>query len=133
MGTFFHPITLIGPSGERETLEALVDTGASFTTVPASVLERLGVRPHRSMRFRLADGRLADWPLGWVTVEIDGQREQSIVAFGPEDSPPLLGVHTLQSMGLGVDPVEHRLVPREGFLMASGQSGRRRVRVPGVR
>jgi len=118
MGTFFHPITLIGPTGASETMEALVDTGASFTTVPASVLERLGVRPHRSMRFRLADGRLADWPLGWVTVEIDGQREQSIAAFGPEDSPPLLGVHTLESMGLGVDPVEHRLVPREGFLMA---------------
>lgn len=117
MGTFLHPVTSIGPTGARETLEALVDTVASLTTVPASVLERLGVRPHRSMRFRLADGRVADWPLGWATVEINGQQEGRLVAFGPEGSPPLLGVHTLQSLGLGVDPVEPRLVPRAGFLM----------------
>ncbi len=44
MGTFFYPITLIGPSGRRKgTVEALVDTGATFTSVPADILEELGV------------------------------------------------------------------------------------------
>jgi len=119
MGTFFHPVTLISTSGERETLQALVDTGASFTTVPAAVLERLGVRPHRTMRFRLANGEPVEWQLGWVTIEIDGNREQTLAVFGPEEDIALIGAHTLQAMGLGVDPVEHRLVPREGFLMAS--------------
>src|SRR3990172_9263151 len=52
VGTFFHPITLISPSGASETLEALVDTGASFTSVPSAVLDRIGVRAHRTMRFR---------------------------------------------------------------------------------
>lgn len=118
MGTFSYRLTLIS-NGASETLDVLVDTGASFTTVPASILGRLGVPTHRSMRFRLADGRLAEWPLGWVTIDIDGQREQSIIAFGPEDAPPLLGAHTLQSMGLGVDPVEHRLIPREWLMLAT--------------
>jgi hypothetical protein len=32
VGTFFHSIRLIAPSGATETLEALVDTGAMFTS-----------------------------------------------------------------------------------------------------
>ena len=45
MGTFTHNITLIATSGDaRESVEALVDTGATFTSVPASLLERLGVQ-----------------------------------------------------------------------------------------
>ena len=44
MGTFTHTITLISTPGEaRETVEALVETGAAFSSVPAPVLERLGV------------------------------------------------------------------------------------------
>src|SRR5687768_13892002 len=64
MGAFLHPLTLTGPTGTRQHMDALVDTGAAFTTVPAPTLEALGVEPHRTMRFRLADGRLVDWRLG---------------------------------------------------------------------
>lgn len=118
MGTFFHPLTLVGPAGVSETLEALVDTGASFTTVPRSVLERLGVQAHRMTRLRLANGEVVEWPWGWVTAEIDGVREQTPCVFGAEAAPPVIGAVTLEIMGLGVDPREERLVPREGFLMA---------------
>jgi predicted aspartyl protease len=57
MSTFVHPITFIGPQGQRETLDALVDTGATFTSVPREQLEALGIRPSRQVRLRLADGR----------------------------------------------------------------------------
>jgi predicted aspartyl protease len=114
MGTFFHPITVIGPEGE-ETVEALVDTGASFTTMPASLLRRLGVTPYRKARLRLANGEVAEWDLGRAQMRINGTEEDSICIFGSEDSPPVIGAHTLQAMLLGVDPVEHRLVPQEGF------------------
>lgn len=117
VGTFSHPITLIAASGDTETLDALVDTGASFTTIPASVLERLGVRPHRSVRRRLADGRTVEWRLGWVTAELDGVRENILCAFGDPDTPPLIGAHTLEAFLLAVDPLEHRLVPLEGLLL----------------
>ncbi len=117
MGTFFHPITLIAASGERETLETVVDTGAAFTTVPAPVLERLGVKPHRTVRLRLADGRIVEWRLGRVLAEIDGVQEQILCVFGSADAPPAIGAHTLEAFVLGVDPVEHRLVPKEAFLM----------------
>jgi len=117
MGTFFHPITLIGPTGASETLEALVDTGAAFTTVPSTVLESLGVKPHRTVRLRLADGRVVEWELGRVLAEIDGLQEQILCVFGSSDAPPAIGAHTLEAFLLGVDPLEHRLVSREAFLM----------------
>ena len=50
MGTFTRTITLVFDSGLTETVEALVDTGATFSAVPAEVLERLGVIPHREVR-----------------------------------------------------------------------------------
>ena len=42
MGTFLVEIELGDPEGRRyETVEALVDTGATYTTVPGSTLRRL--------------------------------------------------------------------------------------------
>jgi len=117
MGTFFHPITLVGPAGEFETIEALVDTGASFTTVPGSLLRRLGVSPFRRARLKLADGQIAEWDLGHVTAQIDSLEDQTICIFGPEESPPIIGSHTLQGMLLAVDFVDRRVVPTEGFLL----------------
>ena len=115
MSTFFHPITLRGPSGESVTLEALVDTGASFTSVPEEVLHQLSVPRTRNARLRLADGRLQVQALGEVAAEIDGESVHTIVVFGPPDSPPAIGAYTLEGLLLGVDPVEHKLVPLEGW------------------
>lgn len=116
MGTFSHPITLIAPSGS-ETLEALVDTGATFSTIPSPVLERLGVRSFTTIRVRLADGREGDWPMGQVEAELDGVRRPILCLFGSPDAPPMLGAHALEAFLLTVDPVEGKLVPKEAYLM----------------
>jgi predicted aspartyl protease len=115
MSTFFHPITLHGPTGESVTVAALVDTGASFTSVPEDVLRQLAVLPARRARLRTADRRLQVQALGEVAAEIDGESVQTIVVFGPPASPPAIGAYTLEGLLLGVDPVEHKLVPLEGW------------------
>jgi predicted aspartyl protease len=115
VGTFFHPITLTGPNGERVTLDALVDRGATFTSVPEDVLSGLQVEPSRRARLRLADGSLQVQALGEVAAEIDGEEVQTIVVFGPPDSPPAIGAYTLEGLLLGVDPIEQKLVPIEGW------------------
>ncbi len=117
MGTFFHVITLIGPNGQEETLDALVDTGAAFTTVPSRILECLGVDSHRTVRLRLADGKVVEWELGRITAQLNDEREEILVVFGSNDSPALIDAHTLEAFVLGVDPVQQRLVPSEAFLM----------------
>jgi predicted aspartyl protease len=115
VGTFLHPITLIGPSGERQTLDALVDTGSTFTAVPASVLERLGVTAHRTIRLRLADGRTQERPVGRLLAELDGLEEEILCVFAAPEDLPTIGAHTLEALLLAVDPAAQRLVPVEGL------------------
>lgn len=117
MGTFFRPITLIGPSGQSETLEAMVDTGAMFTVVPVPVLQRLGVQPFDTVPVRFADGREQRWPLGQLEAELDGRRRPILCLFGSSNARPLIGAHTLEAFLLTVDPIEKRLVPKEAYLM----------------
>lgn len=115
MGTFLYPITLIGSAGEA-TVEALVDTGATYTYLPRPLLERLGATPSRKARFAIADGRIVEYDLGWITVRLDGQQDQTLGIFGEPDAEPLLGVFTLEEFLLGVDPVNWTLVPIVGRL-----------------
>ncbi len=115
MGNFFQPITVVGPAGREVTVEALVDTGATFTSLPASILHDLGVRPGRQVRMRLADGSVHEQQAGSALMRLDGQQEVCPVIFGEESSPPAIGAVTLEIMLLGVDPVEHRLVPVIGW------------------
>ena len=115
MGTFTHTITLVSDSGLTETVEALVDTGATFSAVPAEVLERLGVISHREVRLRLANGQLQDQRIGRLLAQIDGMQEGIICVFGQPGSPAVIGAHTLEAFLLGVDPVEQRLVPVDGW------------------
>ena len=50
-----------------------------------------------------------DYGRAWVTM--DGETEVTLVVFGPDDAPALLGAYTLKGLALAVDPVEQRLVP----------------------
>ncbi|MBI2917327.1 MAG: retroviral-like aspartic protease family protein [Chloroflexi bacterium] len=118
MGTFSHPITLFDASGRRsETLEALVDTGATFSSFPAPLLERLGVQPRDTIRVRLANGTEEDWRLGQVEAALDGTRRPILCFFGSPAAPPLIGAHALEAFLLTVDPVARRLVPKEAYLL----------------
>ena len=51
MGTFTYPIEVISADGSRsEPVDATVDTGSTFTCLPASLLHELGVVPYRRIR-----------------------------------------------------------------------------------
>ncbi|MFA0782616.1 aspartyl protease family protein [Fervidibacter sacchari] len=53
-----------------EQIEALVDTGAIYTVVPSDVLERLGITPQFRRRFRVADGRVVELDMAFVSTKI---------------------------------------------------------------
>ena len=98
-------------------MAALVDTGASYTSVPATLLQRLGVPVRDQVTFILADGRQILRDVGRTWIRIDGKSEITLVVFGDEDSTALLGAYTLQGLLLGVDSPNERLVPVPGLLM----------------
>ena len=93
-----------------------MDTGASFTMVPASLLAELGVEPEESMSFELADGTSRDFGLGETRIRVDGREVSTVVLFGSEDVTPLLGAYTLERLMLTVDPVNQRLIRALGHL-----------------
>lgn len=119
MGSFRVSIEIGDIQGRRfETVEALVDTGATYTLVPRPVLQRLGIVPEERWPFTLADGRMVDHDVAQVQVRLDGRRRYTVVVFGEERTECLLGVVTLEEFRLGVDPVNRRLIPVPGLLMA---------------
>lgn len=81
-------------------MQGLIDTGAHFTVVPRRVLARLGVQPIRRVSVQFANGETAEWEMGEVEAELDGQRSPILVLFGADDGTVLVGAHALErSMG----------------------------------
>ncbi len=117
MGTFSVTIEAGDPQGQRfSPVQALVDTGASYTVLPSSLLHELGVTPHGQRPFLLATGVTVTRNVGRTWVRIDGRVEMTIVVFGDEGTLPLLGAVTLEEFGLGVDPIARKLIPVPGLL-----------------
>jgi predicted aspartyl protease len=122
MGTFTVLLGIGSPDGQRfREVEALVDTGSTFTSVARSLLETLGHRPQGSERFELADGRIVERELTEVPIRIDGKTRTSICVFAEEESPALLGAVTLEQFLLAPDPVHQKLVPVTGLMMPGGR------------
>ena len=94
-----------------ERVEAWVDTGASYTLIPRAVLERLGHAPSHLRPFRLADGSVVDLKLCQVPLRIGEETVIVSCVFGEDAAEALLGATALEELGLGVDPVNHTLVP----------------------
>ena len=117
MGTFSYAISLGDPTAERLVgVEALVDTGATYTMVPASLLRDLGIVPHTSRQFLLADGRAIEWQMGRSWDRVGDQQEITLLIFGDDGTSMLLGAYTLEAFRLSVDPVDQHL-PIPGLLM----------------
>ena len=117
MGTFAVRIDVGDPAGERfESVEALVDTGASYSAIPASVLASLGVEPHDRVNFILADGGVIQRDVGRTWMRIDGKKEVTLVVFADEGTEALLGAYTLQGMLLAVDTPNEQLISVDGLL-----------------
>ena len=100
---------------DYDTVEALVDTGASNSVFPGSLLRWLGVEVADRNVFRMAHGRMVEFDLGTVRVRLEGRERFSLVVFGDEDMRPLLGAITLEEFHLGVDRVAKRLVRTERY------------------
>lgn len=110
---------LVKPShGSRRKAEVsfLIDSGAVYSLVPAHTLRRLGIRPHRRVDFALADGTQISRKVGDAYFEFRGEGGAAPVIFGEEGDEPLLGVTTLESLGLYLDPFKRRLVPMRMLL-----------------
>lgn len=118
MGLFQVEIEVLpADGGTPESQSVLVDTGASYLSLPRNVLTALGYRAIDRQRVVFATGQVEVWDVTEVRVRLQG-RERTVLAFlAPEQAPRLMGAQTLETFGLGVDPLGKRLIPVDAHLV----------------
>lgn len=59
---------------------------------------------------------IAEWDVTAVTLSLLDSTLPTLCFMAPGSSPRLLGAVTLEEFGLGVDPIEKRLIPVKTYL-----------------
>jgi predicted aspartyl protease len=106
-------VRISNPADRSRGIEAdmLVDSGAIFSVVPAEQLASLGIVPEKTERFSLADGSSVTRQVGIARFEVAGRSGGAPVIFGEPGDAWLLGVLSLESLGLLLDPFKRELRP----------------------
>ena len=111
MSVFTQSIYIGAQPGEaNQKFNAVVDTGAINTSLPASVLDGLGVARTRRERFLTASGETEELDMGLARIRIDDREAWTWVLFAEEESPVNLGRLSLNNLLLEVAPQGGKLV-----------------------
>src|SRR6185312_17427629 len=92
-----------------EKIRFLVDSGATYSIVPAEVLVRLGFKPLNEQVFKLANGDLISRKKGAAVFRLGTRIGAAHVVFGEAGDSNLLGTVTLAALGLSLDPLKGEL------------------------
>lgn len=111
MGITKVTVKVKNPKDETKVIEKefLVDSGAAYSVVPKKFLDKIGVKSYREQKFTLTDGRIIKRKIGEAVFEFRNYRAPSPVVVGKKNDSLLLGVLTLEAMGLVLDPFERKL------------------------
>ena len=109
----------LAPAGGSKKLDMLVDTGASYLTLPAAWKERFGsFDTEEIVELQTATQQIVKGTVcGPVKIKVEGFRaiynEVLFLAMEPNggEYEPLLGYIVLEQCGAAVDMIGHRLVP----------------------
>jgi len=100
----------IGDPGKRRVIEvdALVDTGATLTVIPRKLANELGLEVTGKVPVMTAGGRI-ELERTRVWIELEGKEDIVSAVISDVIDKVLIGVTTLEVLGLQVDPVTGRL------------------------
>ncbi|MCL0074390.1 aspartyl protease family protein [Dehalococcoidia bacterium] len=116
MGITYIEGQVKGPSGKQESVEFLIDSGATYSLLPKTVWETIGLRPKRKQSFRLADGTGVERTVSEAFVILPQGEAHTPVILGEEGEEALLGVVTLENLGLVFNPFDRTLHPMRMLL-----------------
>ena len=123
MGAFSVTVEVGRPySDEFVPIEALVDTGATYSAFAGHLLEGLGVSSTENGSLELADGRVVELPMGYAAIRVAEKEIIAPVVYGPPGTSLLLGATALEIARFAIDPVRQTLVSVNALLM-SGLNG----------
>ena len=119
MGHVRVPVRIINPFDENQLVDipnALIDTGATRTLIPRMVAEQIGLQLAGDREVRTAEG-VQRLQRAAAIVELQGEETFGDVWISDTFPGVLIGVVTLESLGLAVDPTNQRLVKTEFLLL----------------
>ena len=96
--------------------EALIDTGATWTTIPRAFAEELGLTIEGKMVMRTPEGQL-ELDKSYAHLELEGRELTTNILVSDTLQIVLIGVTTLESLGLAVDPRSETLRDSDLFLL----------------
>src|SRR3990172_1253701 len=112
MGIFTETIVVSArdDGSSAQSIDALVDTGATFLWVPQEVLQRAGVAPEFRRTVEFADGRTVEMDGAYVRRTLKGESGIVPALFGDAGTEACLGAIPLEIFSIGVDPVNKKLI-----------------------
>lgn len=112
MGVFAVTVKVQNPddASRSRDIELTVDTGASYTQLPANLLRELGIDVPKERNTQLANGQLVKQRMGEAMISYGDESWNSPVV-AVEQGPAVLGAITLEIFGLSVDTVQGKLIP----------------------
>ena len=113
MGLSKVTLEITNPENPKKSIqdEFLVDSGAFYTVLPKKMVDKLELKPEFNQDFSLADGSTISRPVGNAFITFEGKKTASPVVLGKTHDSPLLGVLTLEGLGLILDPFQRKLHP----------------------
>lgn len=105
-----------GPKGRTAAVRLLLDSGATYTVLPCDAWRKLGLKAKRSVEFTLADGTRIERQVSECHISLPQGEGHTPVILGERGDEPLLGVVTLEIMGLVLNPFTRELQPMRMLL-----------------
>lgn len=122
MGLTFLELEVENPANPEvtEKIEFLIDSGAIYSVVPTPILSRLNIKPIAEQEFILANGAKIVRKKGIALFKYGERIGGADIIFGESGDSVLLGVFTLEALGLVLDPLRRELKPLPMFLAVVG-------------
>ena len=111
MGITYVDGVVSGPTGITRPVRFLVDSGAKYTLLPVDVWQAIGLTAMRQATFVLADGTQMDRDISECRITLPQGEGTSPVILGQGDDEALLGVVTLENLGLILYPFNRTIHP----------------------
>lgn len=117
MGITYIEGIVVGSREKRESVRFLIDSGATYSLLPQSVWQSIGLTPKREMTFTLADGTTLERQVSECYIILPQGEGHSPVILGEAGDEALLGVVTLEILGLVFNPFNRTLQPMRMMLV----------------
>jgi len=111
MGITYIQGQVRGSKGRQAEVRFLVDSGAIYSVLPKKVWQTIGLKPTRKMTITLADGTTIERSISEAYMKLPQGGAHSPVVLGEDGDHALLGVVTLEILGLVFNPFDRTLQP----------------------